>query len=65
MLVNDNSACSNGAIKLWSAYDTIPGNEGIVLVCISGVWHPMYEYSDCRAAQIACNATGYSELECE
>ena len=63
--MTDSSSCSNGAVKLWSAYDSTPANEGLVLVCKNGTWHPVSHSSSCYAAEIACTAAGYTQLECE
>lgn len=59
------SPCTHGHITLWSAYDTTPDNEGIILVCKNDTWYPVYDTSDCRAGEIACKAAGYPNLECK
>ena len=63
-IARDVSACSHGSVKLWSAFSSTPSNEGIVLICKAGTWYPVLDSSNCRAAEIACNATGTNELKC-
>ena len=66
LIAKDVSSCLNGAVKLWSAYDSTPDNEGIVLVCKDGTWYPMWtNWGDCRALEIVCNSVGYTQLDCE
>ena len=68
----DTSSCTDGTVKLWSAYSSTPDDEGIVLICRNGVWYPIYysstvpvyQYSTCRVAEIACNVNSL-RLKCE
>ena len=60
----DFSSCSDGSLKLWSAFDSTPDNEGLLLICKDSVWHPMHNTSDCQIADLLCSAKGYSAVEC-
>ena len=61
----DTSSCTNGTVKLWSAYSSTPDDEGIVLICRNGVWYPIYQYLSCRnVAEIFCSVNSL-KLECE
>ena len=62
-LASDDSQCTNGAVRLWSAYDNTPANEGIIQICRSGRWYAMcdsYSYSACHVGGIVCRSLGYS-----
>ena len=63
--MRDFTSFSNGAVKLWSAYESTPDNEGIVLLCISGVWYPLYQTSDCNVAKVVCNQLGFHSVKCK
>ena len=65
IIATDHTHCSSGSVKIWSAHDSTPDNEGIVLVCKDGTWYPMYGYSDCRAFELACISAGYTQLDCK
>ena len=54
-------SCVNGKIRLWRPYNnTGPTNEGIPLVCRSGVWKSVCSYSySCYNAKLMCKAMGY------
>ena len=60
----DTSSCTNGTVKLWSAYSSTPDDEGIVLICRNNTWYPLHQYSTCRVAEIACNVNSL-RLKCE
>ena len=53
--------CTNGEVKLWRPYNnTGPTNEGVALVCRSGVWKNVCGYSfSCYNAKLMCKAMGY------
>ena len=58
----DESSCSNGAVRLWSAYDETPASEGMVQICRNGKWHAMcayYHSSYCTIGKIVCKSLGY------
>ena len=64
-IARDFSSCTNGDVKLWSAYRSTPDDEGIVLLCIGGTWYPLHQNSDCFAAKIACHQAGYHFVKCK
>ena len=64
IIARDLTSCSDGTVKLWSAYATTPDNEGILLTCMSGTWYPLYHTTDCKVAELACESLGYEGMEC-
>ena len=59
-LARDDSPCTNGEIRLWSAYDSTPDNEGMLQICKSGRWYAMCDYYyNCYTAKVACTQLGY------
>ena len=52
-------SCTNGDVRLWSAYNT-PPNEGIIQICNSGTWYAIcHHYSYCYIGKTACVQLGY------
>ena len=62
-LASDDSQCTNGAVRLWSAYDSTPANEGVIQICRLGRWYAMCDiyssYSTCYIGRIVCKSLGY------
>ena len=64
----DESSCSHGDVRLWSAYKTTPSNEGILQICSYGRWTAVcdrYSSSSCYIGRIACRSLGYEGAYCE
>ena len=59
-LARDNSNCTDGDVRLWSAYDNTPENEGMIQICTNGIWYGMCDYSSCYVAKVACTQLGYA-----
>ena len=55
----DSSSCTNGDVRLWSAYNH-PPNEGIIQICKSGTWYAMCYRTSCYAAKIVCQQLGFA-----
>ena len=62
IIAQDDSFCVHGELRLWSAYDNTPSNEGILQICSYGQWTAIcdrYSSSSCYIGRIACKAMGY------
>ena len=59
-LARDDSDCTDGDIRLWSAYDNTPENEGMIQTCNNGTWNGICDYSSCYVAKVACTQLGYA-----
>ena len=56
----DTSSCTNGDVRLWSAYNH-PPNEGIIQICKSGTWYAMCDhYYYCYIGKLVCQQLGYA-----
>ena len=63
---SDDSHCTSGDVRLWSAYDNTPANEGIIQICRNGRWYAMCGYNwDCYLFGIVCRSLGYSGAICK
>ena len=69
LIALDKSSCTDGDIRLWSAYEiTVPPNEGIVQICSNRRWTAMCQHSytvSCHIARTACRSLGYEGAYCE
>ena len=53
-------ACTNGAVRLFSAFDATPDNEGVLQICSGGVWRSVCQYYySCYVGKTACVQLGY------
>ena len=50
-------SCTDGDVRLWSAYNT-PPNEGVAQICIGSTWRA-FCYSGCYATKLVCLQLGY------
>lgn len=62
-MILGEQTCTDGEVTLWSADNSTPDNEGLVIVCNNGKWYPVYGFSGCRTAELACYEAGYLSLE--
>ena len=57
--------CSDGGVKLWSAYAATADNEGILLNCKNSTWYPLqYTVVSNKVAELSCKSLGYEGMEC-
>ena len=64
-LARDDSNCTDGDIRLWSAYDNTPENEGTIQICTNGTWYAVCDYNLCYVAEVACKYLGYAAAACK
>jgi len=58
-LARDDSYCTNGSVRLWSAFDNTPDNEGIIQTCINNTWYALCDSYYCQTFAVACKQLGY------
>ena len=69
-LARGDSNCTDWDIRLWSAYNNTPENEGMLQICKSDTWyavqschhflHFFYDDLFCAIAKVACTQLGYA-----
>ena len=48
-------------MRLFSAFDSTPENEGVLQICTGGTWYAVCQYYySCYVAKTACVQLGYS-----
>ena len=70
LLALGDSNCTDWDIRLWSAYNNTPENEGMLQICKNDTWyavqlcHYHYHFHDdhmfCAIAKLACTQLGYA-----
>ena len=51
--------CVTNDIRLFSAFDDTPANEGVLQICNGGTWYTFCHYYNCYVAKVACQQLGY------
>ena len=52
--------CVTNDIRLFSAFDDTPANEGVLQICNGGTWYTACRYySSCYIAETVCQQLGY------